>query len=216
MSQTANISSSWKQEAFLFQVMNGLEQILDMATQSGHNIIPIGEQLPKKDWKKTEQAWVKIGQRIMSEIAGGWSRDEKGNYIQKYPNRKVLIGTSQVALAWTDGVSYVTFARQFLAGLKMFKDGAPNVEAFMKFANVLLHEMCHDIDSRDNIHSPDFYRDFHDRSLELGKAVSAVMKYMTPAMYKKITGEFDADDDSTMELEGAELDMSQDKELQLV
>jgi hypothetical protein len=149
----------------------------------------------------------------MGEIAGRWILNEQGNYVQQYKTRKISIGTSQVSLAWTDGETFVTFAREFLSSLKMFKDGAPNVEAFMKFSNVLLHEMCHDTDSRENIHSPDFYRDFHDRSLDLGRAVYNVMKYMTPAVYKKITGDFEAEDDSTMELEGAELEMAQELQI---
>lgn len=161
---------------------------LDKLT-SGMN--QLGEQLDKKTWKKTEIAWLKVATRMMQTSCGGWEQDENNRWVQKYPERRVTLGTSHVALAWTDGATFVTFAREYLATLKMFKNGVPNVKDYTKFATVLLHEMCHDTDSRENIHSPDFYREFHDRANFLGAMVANAMNYMTQAQYKRITGGFD-------------------------
>ena len=150
-----------------------------------------GEQLPPKEWRKTEQAWAQVIRQMMYTYCGGWYRNEEGQYVQEYKPRKIHIGTSQVVLAWTDGETFVTFAREFLADLKLFKNGAPNIEAFVKVAHVLVHEMCHDTDSRENIHSPDFYRNYHDSAMKMAEMVAKGAKEMTPQKYKRITGEFD-------------------------
>jgi len=159
------------------------------------DINPVGEKLDKKAWNKSEKAWMYVAEHMLGELCG-WFRNEHGQYTQLQDRRQINVGTSQVALAWTDGATFVTFAREFMAGLKMFKNGAPNPSAFVTFAKVLLHEMCHDADSRENVHSPDFYRDFHDRSMKLGVMVADSMKYMTQSRYKKITGEFDLGDET--------------------
>lgn len=167
---------------------------LDKLT-SGMN--QIGEQLDKKLWKKSEIAWLKVATRMMT-ACHEWGLDENRRYVSTYPSRKVTLGTSHVALAWTDGSKFVTFSREYLATLKMFKKGVPNIKDYTNFATVLLHEMCHDTDSRENIHSPDFYREFHDRALNghISKMVSDATAYMTQAQYKRLTGEFDLGDDA--------------------
>lgn len=168
---------------------------LDKLT-SGMN--QIGEQLDKKLWKKSEIAWLKVAKRMMT-ACHEWHLDENRQYVSTYPVRNVTVGTSHVALAWTNGSTFVTFAREYLATLKMFKNGVPNIKDYINFATVLLHECCHDTDSRENVHSPDFYREFHDRALNghLGKMVADATAYMTQAQYKRITGEFDLDSDDS-------------------
>lgn len=151
----------------------------------------LGEQLAPKDWRKTEQAWAQVIRQMQYVYCGGWYRNEDGEYVQDHKPRKINIGTSQVALAWTDGETFITFAREFLADLKLFKNGAPNIEAFVKVAHVLVHELCHDTDSRENIHSPDFYRNYHDNAMKMAEMVAKGAKEMTPQKYKRITGEFD-------------------------
>lgn len=150
-----------------------------------------GEQLPSKEWRKAEIAWVHVIRTMMYTYCGSWFRNDEGEYVQEQKQRKINIGTSQVALAWTDGETFVTFAREFLAELKLFKNGAPNIEAYVKVAHVLVHEMCHDTDSRENIHSPDFYRNYHDSAMKMADMVAKGAKEMTAQKYKRITGEFD-------------------------
>jgi hypothetical protein len=106
-----------------------------------------------------------------------------------------MIGLSDIAEGWTDGSSYIAINRSFLAGLKMFKNGSANPSSFYALLQLIIHEVCHDSDSRANVHSPDFYRAFHDMNHEKGaKTLQYVMDRMTPARYKSITGEYEQSD----------------------
>jgi len=139
--------------------------------------------LPKNEWKKAEKAWIRVAEYMFSYL-------RMGNYRM---NRKFIVGQSDVADGWTDGNSYIAINRDFMAGLKMFKEGMANPQSFMSMLMLVAHEMCHDTDSRDNIHSPDFYRAFHDLVSKSGNvALAQSMKHMTPARYKTLTGDYEA------------------------
>lgn len=158
-------------------------QNLTVGLSSNHAI------LPKKQWKPTERAWVSIIQRMQYYLSTGFYDHTNGRYVQNYKARRIDVGTSDVANGWTDGKTYIAFSRGYISRLNMFKNGVPSVKSFMAIAELLIHEACHDTDSRENVHSPDFYREFHDLTFsKMGAMVSDAMNYMTPAKYKKIVG----------------------------
>jgi len=145
--------------------------------------------LPSDEWKKAEKAWMKVAEHMFAYL-------RRDNYRMR---RRFFVGQSDVADGWTDGSSYIAINRGFMSGLKMFKDGMANPSAFMSMLMLVAHEMCHDTDSRDNIHSPDFYRAFHDLvSREGHVALSYTMKWMTPARYKTLTGAYESTEEVVM------------------
>jgi len=159
-----------------------------------------GTILPKKQWKPSEKAWNAVARRMQGYLSQGrWDMNQR-RYTYDYKARRIDIGTSDVANGWTDGATYIAIGREFLKGLAMFKRGVPNINAFTKMALLLIHEACHNTDSRENVHSPDFYREYHDTTIKhVGWMVQDALSYMTPARYKYLSGK-DVDLDEAVEM----------------
>ncbi|MBS1722513.1 MAG: ATP-binding protein [Armatimonadetes bacterium] len=150
--------------------------------------------LPKDQWRPTELVWVRLAERIMSLVAPWHEKDPTK------VKRKVLVGTSDVALGWTDGRNYVVLAREFLSRLRTMNMGVINLNSLVQLAHVVMHEMCHDTDSRDNVHSPDFYRAYHDMVFaHLPAILVDATAYMTPAKYKNITKGLDSGENDAVQ-----------------
>lgn len=167
-----------------------------------------GTILPKKQWKPSEKAWNAVARRMQYYLSHGRWDAVSRQYIRDYKARRIDIGTSDVADGWTDGSTYIALGREYISTLKMFKRGVPNVNAFTKMAMLLIHEACHNTDSRENVHSPDFYREYHDLTAKFaGLMVADTLAYMTPARYKHLSGKnVDLDDAVEMPTEADQLD----------
>jgi len=77
-------------------------------------------------------------------------------YSNHWRGRTICIGTSDTAIAWTDGSSYIVLERKWLSNV------ARSYRASELIAT-LIHEACHDDDSADtHVHGEEFYRAFHD------------------------------------------------------
>lgn len=73
--------------------------------------------------------------------------------------RKIIIGESDVAHGWTDGLSYIAINREMLSLLDSGYYGA------VQLSLLLLHEYCHDnSDVGSHEHNFAFYEKFHDLS----------------------------------------------------
>jgi hypothetical protein len=134
--------------------------------------------IPRDKWRKSELAW----QRIIETMQGVMSRNywRRGGDVSP---RNILIGSSDVAEAWTDGVSYIAFGQEFLQVLNWRYEGRPVVRSLIAVASVLVHELCHDGDSTTQVHSPEFYKAFHDMNLDqrlVSNAVDWVCKWLSP------------------------------------
>lgn len=71
--------------------------------------------------------------------------------------RKLVVGLSDAALAWTDGATYIAFDRKFLAKYEL------DVHGFVAVGQVLLHELCHgEADTGTHTHTQEFYELYHD------------------------------------------------------
>lgn len=135
---------------------------------SNHELLPEDALAPK------ERIWLELI-RAASYYVGRALNDGRNPAW----NRTLYVGRSTSALAWTDGKSYVAFARHFLARKPFmgFK-GRPHVGNIHEVLLTLLHEYCHDGDSLRQRHTPDFYRAYHDGSLRGGIAHSKVCSFL--------------------------------------
>jgi hypothetical protein len=79
-------------------------------------------------------------------------------------------------------------AREFLQRNILFEKGAPRVDSVTNALTLLVHELCHDNDSREGGHSADFYRQFHDvvSGWQFGQAVKHICNHLTPAKWEQL------------------------------
>jgi hypothetical protein len=101
--------------------------------------------------------------------------------------REIRIGTSNRYLAWTDGSSYVAFAREYLASHHLVKQDRPDLASLLSIAITLAHELVHDSDDLEDVaHPPEFDKEFRNKleSSQWGSqfpyAVQSVVNSLTP------------------------------------
>jgi hypothetical protein len=108
----------------------------------------------KSEITKREKIFIDIFERHASLLILGLEGENSWSDIGK---RKVMIGKSTTAAAWTDGSSYIAFDRRFIAKLGF------NTSGIFTLFSAGLHEYCHgEPDSESHIHGLDFYKRFHD------------------------------------------------------
>lgn len=74
------------------------------------------------------------------------------------PERKMIIGKSDVADAWTDGETFVAVNLDVIIAVLAGKRSVTSLMA------LIVHEFCHEeTDIGGHIHSPEFYEKFHER-----------------------------------------------------
>jgi hypothetical protein len=139
--------------------------------------------LPEKKLRPNERAWQRIIERMLTEV---------GNSAEQLPpaqaelvrnsnlKRRICIGLSETALAWTDGESYIVFNRRYLASLPVQELHRPVVGSLASIAQTLAHELCHDGDSIHQVHSPEFYRNYHAFSDVVAMAIDRTYRWLTP------------------------------------
>lgn len=111
--------------------------------------------LSAKELTKTEQVALSAMARGFRDIERAVSLTIEG---KSRPARKLFIGESGQAHAWTDGSTYIAINRKFLAD--NIRDG---VRGFTAIANLLVHELCHDINTATgHDHGAEFFEAFHD------------------------------------------------------
>ena len=123
------------------------------------------EIVEREQWSKDEcaaigaiQAMADRGHHTILRVE---DREQRGIGKGTSNNRKIVVGTSGSALAWTDGERYIAFDRKFLSG--QLERG---INGWMTLLNYLVHEMLHDSsDMSDHTHDEEFYRTFHDLSV---------------------------------------------------
>ena len=160
---------------------------------SSPNFVPYGQaisrlrdthtMLPNSKLRPNERAWQRIIEQILTEI---------GRSAEKLPpaqaelvrnsnlKRRVCIGLSDTAAAWTDGGSYIVFNRRYLENLPLQEHHRPVVGSLVSVAQTVAHELCHDGDSIHQVHSPEFYRNYHAFSDVIAMAVDRTCHYLSP------------------------------------
>jgi hypothetical protein len=106
-----------------------------------------------------------------------WKTAQK--FRQEVRSRRLKVGISDSALAWTDGQSYIAFERDWLAARPLMKEGAPVFSSIMAAGLLMAHEICHDDDSLTQGHDPDFYREYHDMADIVTGAASELFKFLS-------------------------------------
>lgn len=72
--------------------------------------------------------------------------------------RKLVIGESQTASAWTDSATYIAINKTDFSSA--FENGSIGLTRLL---GILVHEYCHNVDSsNDHAHGIEFYSNFHD------------------------------------------------------
>lgn len=76
--------------------------------------------------------------------------------------RRIVVGESETAYAWTDGSTYIAIERRQL-------HAADSIYGWCRIAELLHHENTHeDSTSAQHLHTPEFYRSFHDGAVHDG------------------------------------------------
>lgn len=77
--------------------------------------------------------------------------------------RRIVVGESETAKAWTDSKTYIAIERELLD--KAYSGG---VKALTTLANIIIHEYCHDEASiGDHNHNGEFFQRYHDATMGL-------------------------------------------------
>lgn len=72
-------------------------------------------------------------------------------------SRKLVVGESDKAMAWTDGASFIALDR------KLLKLADQGIGGFSQICGVIAHEYCHyDSDLDSHYHDEEFFESFHD------------------------------------------------------
>lgn len=127
-----------------------------------------------------EKFWLDLLDRTQSYLFVG--RDYKD---RRHAQRRLVVGTSDIANGWTDGSTYVAFNRLYLA------ERTPNVAGLADLIGLLVHELCHDTNTHGtHAHGLEFYTAYHDMSraafgVAIDQAVRRLPK-MVPLLSKKM------------------------------
>lgn len=123
---------------------------------------------------------------IINRLYDDVSRRMAGSY---YGRRKLLIGTSEVAQAWTDGKSYIALHRNLLN--EVFKGG---YGAMFNVAGIIVHELLHDkSDQGSHVHDLEFYETWHNLMLDGIDGYRFACRYSEDAMLRMARVFRDAD-----------------------
>ncbi len=97
-----------------------------------------------------------------------------GNPMPPRTLRKLSVGVSEAADAWTDGTENIWINRKILPLIKLGTRG------FVRISGLVAHEYLHDdADTGSHIHDAEFYQRFHDLVLDtdiLGHAADKMLK----------------------------------------
>lgn len=144
--------------------------------------------IPKTKWTPTEAAVIRnLNEggsdlwRLVSKLYPPKHNDQWGWYQYNTDAlRRLEIGDSDVANAWTDGKSYITISRRYLRSVGTGLDG------WNKIALLLLHEYCHDDPTTEShTHTPEFYRRYHDAHDEVAALASHLARQWPETLKKE-------------------------------
>ncbi len=80
------------------------------------------------------------------------------SYLGCWDGRKIRIGVSDVAAAWTDGSSFIALDRSWLKSFTL-----TSVGSVLGLFTTLCHEMAHDTDTAGtHNHGPEFYEKYYE------------------------------------------------------
>jgi len=149
-------------------------------------------QVPEDKWTLTERLWLRFIERVSLNAFRmiNW----KNNRWTPIKTRRLLVGESDTADGWTDGVSCICINRRALPDFKRNRDYI-NFGNVARVIDIVCHEYCHVGTGSDRNHGHDnaFYKKFHDevgvwQEMAMSEAMSISPKKlddMTKAAKKK-------------------------------
>jgi len=138
-----NLLSEGSKIAKNFNINTSKSQLRDMVS------MPKFKEVKMKDLSKKSQVHAWAIQKM------------NGTIFYHYGDRKVFIGESSSAAAWTDGNSEIHIEKSIF---KLNNRDKIHTKAF----HLLCHEYCHDEDDRETEHhDANFYRKYHEMTMEL-------------------------------------------------
>lgn len=183
------VLSPWTLEAFGVRNVEGL-----LAVLSKHQVMSSGYERPFNELLQCVQSFEEAGksvslaakmvsaqkctdrERAMRSVAAAMTRNIAWAVQQAsgitVPERRVVVGESDTAAAWTDGATYIAIERRVLH--KAFAKGYSGV---VKLANLMLHEYCHALPSIDSHgHDLEFFELFERVSVDYGEPIGAAFQ----------------------------------------
>lgn len=109
------------------------------------------------NYRILEEDEYSVSEKIWLDLVGreaGLFRPSGASYTT---GRKILVGESSSANAWTDGSTMIAIDRKFLARLTL------SFGSFVDIGTLLCHEYCHEApDTGTHLHGQEFYESFHE------------------------------------------------------
>lgn len=118
------------------------------AFEEGHDVLDT-----KRDLTKVEQCAVKAMEKVNDLICGSFYRATG----ERPTPRRIILGVSETAEAWTDGTDFIAIERR---NAKLLREGFSGA---MRLMAILCHEYCHNApDLTGHGHPPEFFEAFHE------------------------------------------------------
>lgn len=137
------------------------------------------------DFKVVPHNELSIEEKAIVTALNGYASRQVGyamsRYGRKYETRKVSVGTSDVADAWTDGAFNIVYNRSVL---KVARRGLSGMQVLI---NLMVHEYLHDENTAgSHSHDTEFYQAYHDltTSVQLGDAIAHAAQFAFRDMMK--------------------------------
>lgn len=122
--------------------------------------------VPEKDAAPDELSALRL-LRKANILLGNWLSRQSTYGVTV---RELRLGSSDAALAWTDGKSHITVEKRYLA-----KQAKKGVDGWFQVLMVMLHEYCHvDPDLDGHEHPQEFYEMFEDFACSYGNPIGSL------------------------------------------
>lgn len=127
----------------------------------------------------------KVMRQAYAKFFAQWAAKLRGTEYVSMATRELKLGSSDSALAWTDGLSTIHVEHRFLG--RMAKKGA---NGWLRIGMVLLHEHCHgEADLEGHDHDQDFFERFEDLATHDSCRVADFVVWATNALAEQAVKE---------------------------
>lgn len=141
------------------------------------------QTLGDQELKPVEALAIRVLRQAQGRFFNRWFESLKGSEYEPRP-RNLWVGTSDSALAWTNGADSIHLEQRFLV-----KHAKRGLNGWHRIVMVLLHEYCHpEADLEGHEHDQDFFERFEDlathESCNIGEFAAWAMTEFTDKAFK--------------------------------
>ena len=159
--------------------------VIDQFSEAAKGLSDVCTIVPHKDLDLEEKLVCNVINQVNATVVRGMQN--AGILLENANPRKVYIGISDSADAWTDGTSYIAINRSIV------KKTRQGLKGFLALSHLLVHEYMHDCETAgSHLHDLDFYEIFHnyviDASADAPIDIASTMlsKYATAMRTSKL------------------------------